>query len=385
MDRALDPRGTSTMQGDAHGLIVVAGPSSALTIPGIVVTQIVKSLAQSKKVVRIEVDLGVDFDAGLHRAPSLAVAHDDAFGDDVTSFVAPANHRQRVHAFRKWIARDASNAIAFAWPGIDNSWISQFVEVARSLGVATTVVCVSPPRSSTTKLTTAANFMLGADLVLVGQETDARLLRTIFGSGGPTVETHHALSLHRRSAPTFEHRITAFLPKDGVETLATLLSAYDAIPEAWIESYRLSIAMRHSGSEAPEMVAQSYHSEFVELVGGDISSKELKELCTTSSALIIADPAVDSRAFSIAVDCGVAVVVLASAQLPVVGRGYVGALLADGNRPVSVHVALTHALRLTDLQFPRPDAWKSLVDRILSMPVVFEVEPSVLEVTSGAV
>ena len=385
MDRALDPRGTGAMNGGAQRPIVVAGPSSSLTIPGIVVSQIVQSLAQSSRVVRIEVDLGVDFDAGLHRAPSLAVAHDDSYGDDVTSFVAPAAHRQRIHAFRKWITRDASKAIAFAWPGIDNSWIGQYVDVARSLDVPTTVVCVSPPRSSTAKLTTAANFMAGADLILVGQETDARLLRTIFGSGGPTVETHHALSLHRRSAPTLEHRITAFLPKDGVDTLATLLSAYDAIPEAWIESYQLCVAMRHTGDEAPAMVAQSYHSEFVELVGGDISSKELKELCTTSSALIIADPAIDSRAFAIAVDCGVAVVVLASAQLPAVGRGYVGALLADGNRPVSVHVALTHALRLADLQFPRPDAWKSLVGRIMALPVEVELDLNVLEATSGAV
>jgi hypothetical protein len=51
--------------------------------------------------------------------------------------------------------------------------------------------------------------------------------------------------------------------------------------------------------------------------------------------------------------------------LPDVGRGYVGALLADMNRPVSVHVALTHALRLAELHFPRPDAWNDLVNRLL--------------------
>ncbi len=385
MDRALDPGETGVMTGVVPATIVVAGPSSSLTIPGIVVSQIVQSLVQGHNVVRIEVDLGIDFDAGLHRAPSLAVAHDDASGDKVTSFVAPQTHRQRGLAFQKWITRDAAKAIAFAWPGIDNRWISQFVDVAKSLGVSTTVVCVSPPRSSATKLSTAAGFMTEADLVIVGHENDARLLRTMFGLKGPAVETHLALSLHRRSAPTSEHRITAFLPKDNLETLATLLSAYDAIPEAWIEGYRLHVAMRYTSDAAPKMAAQSYHSEFVELVGDGISSIDLRKLCSTSSALIIADPAIDSRVFSIAVDCGVAIVVLASAQLPAVGRGYVGALLADSSRPVSVHVALTHALRLADLQFPRPDAWKNLVSRIMKVPFEVDEKINVLKSASGAV
>ncbi|HEY5437617.1 MAG TPA: hypothetical protein VIJ99_01820, partial [Acidimicrobiales bacterium] len=113
------------------------------------------------------------------------------------------------------------------------------------------------------------------------------------------------------------------------------------------------------------MVAESYHSDFVTLVGTDISSSDLNRLCASSSALIIADPAFDSRAFSIAVECGVAIVVLASTHLPDVGHGYVGALLADLNRPVSVRVALSHALRLAELHFPPPDAWNELVHRLV--------------------
>ena len=41
-------------------------------------------------------------------------------------------------------------------------------------------------------------------------------------------------------------------------------------------------------------------------------------------------------------------------QLPEVGRGYVGGLLADLIAPASVHVALTHALRLGGARFPEP-------------------------------
>ena len=353
----------------AQSAIVVAGPSSSLTIPGIVLSQIVQALALSNKVVRIEVDLGTDYDAGLHRAPSLAVAHDDAYGNDLICLEAPSNPRLRAQAFREWISPNVGEAIGFVWPGIDNSWIRQFLYAAKSVGASATAVCVSLPKTAQSKIVSMAESMADADLVLVGNESDAKALRTTYGPSGPIVETHRALSLHGRGTRSSVHRITAFLPKDGVETLSTLLAAYDAIPEAWIESYHLRVAMRHSGAAAPALVSNSYHSEFVELVGEDISSFDLRQMCEESSALIIADPAFDSRAFSMAVECGIAIVVLASAQLPEVGRGYVGALLADLNRPVSVHVALTHALRLAELQFPRPDAWSELVDRLIGAPL----------------
>jgi hypothetical protein len=123
------------------------------------------------------------------------------------------------------------------------------------------------------------------------------------------------------------------------------------------------------------MVEESYHSDFVSLNGMDIASTDLNRLCASSSALIIADPAFDSRAFSIAVECGVAVVVLASTLLPEVGRGYVGALLADMSRPVSVRVALSHALRLADLHFPPPDSWNDLVNQLVGTTPLRAVPP----------
>ena len=385
MARALDARDKGAKRGDAtRSAIVVAGPSSSLTIPGIVVSQIVQALAQSSKVVRIEVDLGTDFDAGLHRAPSLAAAHDDAYGSDVISYSAPTNARIRGYAFRDWISENVGEAIAFAWPGIDNSWISQFLAAAKSAGASTTVACVSLPRSTRGKMAGLIDIMVEADLVFVGSESDASVLRSAYGAYGPIVETHRALSLHGRGPRTSVHRISAFLQKNSLETLSTLLAAYDAIPEAWIEGYHLQVAMRHSSGAAQEIVNQSYHSDFVELIGSDISSVTLKEICSNSSALIIADPAFDSRAFAIAVDCGVAVVVLASAQLPEVGRGYVGALLADVSRPVSVHVALTHALRLAELQFPRPDAWIEFVDRLIGSRIADPTPSEGLEPASRA-
>ena len=356
--------------GNAHdddALIVVAGPSSSLTIPGIIVSQIVQAIFENNAVMRIDVDSNTDFDAGLHRSPSLAAAHHSSSQHGVVRYEAPGGARLRAQAFREWIPANARAGIAFAWPGLDNSWIRHFVESAKQVGAPTMVVCISLPRSNHDKLVALGDVMAGADLVLVGTDAEATSLKKALGADGPVVETHRALCLHGRVSKGSSHQITAFLQRDNYETLTTLLAAYDAIPEAWIPGYHLKIVMRFTGDKAKQLVEESYHGQYVQLIGEDISSPDLNELCSTSSAIIIADPAFDSRAFSIAMDCGVAVVVLASVQLPDVGHGYVGALLADANRPVSVHVALTHALRLAELHFPRPDDWVELVQRLLGV------------------
>jgi len=345
--------------------VVVAGPSSALTIPGIVVSQIVETIAISHPVIRINVDDSIDFDSELFRAPSLAIALQRVDGAKMSVHVAPSHHRLRGESFDKWITSEVRAAVAFVWPGIDSSWVRQFIETANSVGAQTTVICASVPKSSPTKISNLAEFVSDADMILVGNESEAQALSSEFGIAGPLIETHSALSFGRIEQKSPVHEIMAFLPKNNTESLATLLAAFDAIPEAWIDSYQLEIVMRYSGVKVPEMIAASYHSEFVTLIGEDISSDDLERLVASSSALIIADPVFDSRAFLTAVGCGLPIVVLASAKLPGVGRGYVGALLADLSRPVSVYVALTHALRLADLQFPRPDDLDALIVRVL--------------------
>jgi hypothetical protein len=355
--------------------IVVAGPSSSLTIPGIIVSQIVSSLCENNSVVRIDVDSTSDFDAGLHRSQSLAAAHHSNLTNHIVNHRAPNNARLRAQSFNDWIHPGARAAIAIVWPGLDNAWIRQFLAVAKSKDVRSMVMIVSLPRSDMSKLMARAEAMLDADFVLVGNTKEADALASVFGSHGPTIEVHKALSLHGQEERSSIHRITAFLQKDNLETLATLLRAFDAIPEAWIESYRLEIVMRFRGDVAEQMVVDSYHHDFVSLTGTDISTTDLNRLCASSSALIIADPTFDSRAFSIAVECGVAIVVLASTHLPDVGHGYVGALLADMNRPVSVRVALSHALRLAELHFPPPDSWNDLVNHLVGTSPLRAVPP----------
>lgn len=359
----------STISGTGNrSSFMVAGPGSSLTIPGIITSEIVLALARLDSVSRIEVDLESDFAAGLFRAPSLAAAHTAHEGVNIVRLQAPSNSRLRMQSFRNWIGPGVHTAVAFAWPGIDNGWIKQFLHVAKVAKVSTAVMCMSLPESNQAKAITLADVMADADLVIVGDATDASELRSVFGSSGPRVETHRAGCLVGRASASSNYQITAFLPKDNVEIVGTLLAAFDAIPEAWIERYQLQIVMRFTGQGVPEMIAGSYHASHVKLIGEDISSLDLSQMCASSSALIVADPAFDSRAFSTAVGCGVATVVLAPASLPEVGRGYVGGLLADLNRPVSVHVALNHALRLADLQFPRPDAWDELARRLATLP-----------------
>lgn len=360
--------GTKRPENDApsgRSTIVVAGPSSSLTIPGITVSQIVRVLAQMDPVIRIQINQDADFDSGLFRAPSLAAAHDDTHSWDIVTYEVPPGGRPRASSFRQWMGEDVLTAVAFVWPGIDNNWIRPYFQAARSVGATTAVVCVSLPRTSGGALSMAADAMMSADWVFVGDEADADKLRLTLGPRGPQVESNTALSLRGRSDGAATQLITAFLPRDSTRSLSSLLTAFDAIPEAWIEKYRLQVVMRHRDDAVPKAIERSHHNRFTTLISDDLSSEELGKICESSSALIIADPAVDSRAYSFAVEHGVATVVLASAELPVVGSGYVGALLADENHPVSVHVALTHALRLAELQFPRPDAWRGLADRLI--------------------
>jgi hypothetical protein len=346
--------------------VVVAGPGSSRTIPGIIVSEIVRALATRTRVTRLEVDVASDTFAGLDRAPSLSAAHDTRANDNLFSYRAPDNTRLRLQMFRQLIDRDVAVAVAYVWPGIDNDWIRQFLQVANAAGATTVVLCASLPTSTSnpTAVGDLADIMSRADHVIVGDLGDADELAGIYGTLDPLVEVHVALSLRGRAERSGGRRITAFLPRDSGDTLATMLSAFDAIPEAWIPDYRLHIVMRYEGERLPDLVAASYHADYVELTGEDITSSDLKVLTSRSSALSVAEPPRDSRAYASAIGSGIATVVLANATIPSVGHGYVGGLLADTRNPSSIHVALRHALRLEDLRFPNPLAWQQLARRL---------------------
>jgi hypothetical protein len=362
--RPEEPASLASSRSIRRSRVVVAGPGSTTTIPGIIVSEIVQALSERAPVLRVEVDLGLDFTVGLHRAPSLAIAHSDEARNSVMVRRAPDSSRFRTQAFREWLADDVDTAVAYAWPGIDNSWIRQYLHIAQQAGARTVVAIASLPRSSRVRAVALAESVVRADVVLVGDPIDADALTSALGSSGPRIEVHPALSLANRISSTPRQQITAFLPRDSQTTLSTLLAAFDAIPEAWVHDYHLQVVMRHVGQIFPEMVANSYHADHICLIGEDLSATVLEELCAGSSVLGVADPGFGSRAFSTAVEFGIATVVLSSSRLPEVGRGYVGGLLADLTLPASVHVALTHALRLSDLSFPNPDGWDELAARM---------------------
>jgi hypothetical protein len=208
-----------------------------------------------------------------------------------------------------------------------------------------------------------------SDLVVVGDVADAVELQSEYNVGGPTILAHRALSLSGRADTSAHGKITAFLPRNSGESLATILAAFDAIPEAWIDDYKLEVIMRYSDTKMPDMVANSFHADHIRLIGEDICEADLTELCSTSSALSLTAPDLNSRAFYTAAESGVATVVLTDSGVPVVGQGYVGGLIADQNRPSSVYVALNHALRLGGLRFPAPDAWADLVSGLIVPPI----------------
>ena len=361
-------RKTAADQSRDGRYVVIAGPGTSITIPGIIVTEIALALATLSPVQRIEVDLGTHPTMGIHRASSLTAAHEVVPLHAFQRHRAPQNARALKRAFHQWISPDAKVAVAYAWPGIDNEWIRDFLHVAKAAGVPTVVLCASLPSSRAARAISLLSTIRGADCVVVGDSVDADELVAELGAFGPQVRTHRALSLFRRCRPAGPQRFTSFLPSEDSETLTSLLAAFDAIPDARIENYRLRVITRFEESAAEAIVANSYHARHVQLVSDDMNANELRQLCDTSSALSVAEPRVDSRAFSTAVDCGIATVVLAKSKTPFVGRGYVGGLMADGRRPASIRVAMAHALRLDELGFPSPDVWRELAEDVVESP-----------------
>jgi hypothetical protein len=342
---------------------VVAGPSSAVTVPGLMTSEVIGALASRAVVTRVEVDFGKNFNAGLHRAAALSSRFQQEDGV-VHSLRAPMLARQRRNEFRQYFKSRVDLAIALAWPGLNNSWIGEFVHVANSEGATTVVLMVSHPTSGLENSSSIAREVADADLVLVGDIIEATVLSSTLGTTRPVIEVHPSLTLNGRSIDHSRKRLTTFLPKDDEQSLISVLASFDAIPNDWIDDYDLRVIMRYSGVEVPDRVAASHHSEHVQLIGEDFSSLDLREIAGDSSALSVGDPAFDSRAYSTAVEVGVVTVVLADKMQTDVGRGYVGGLLADINRPTSVHVAHSHALRLSELHFPAPDSWFKLAARL---------------------
>lgn len=348
--------------------VVVAGPGSSLTVPGIVVSEITQALSRLTQVTRIEVEPSSHLSGGLHRAPSLAVALDSTEIGRVVRYRAPTNTRLREQAFRHFVGPEIAAVVAYAWPGLDNSWIRQIIRAGRSVGALTVVACASLPQPNHKRASSLADILTLADIVIVGDELQATELRQRPASTISYVEVHPALSLSGRSGRSSKQLVTAFLPKNDTTSLVTLLAAFDAVPQGWIDDYHMQIVMKFADRSIPELVKSSFHNRNVDLISDDMTTLDLQNLAASSSALGIAIPTVDSRAFSLAMDCGIGTVVLGNSLPPTVGHSYVGGLLAIHNRRASVHVALIHALRLSELKFPLPSSWGELAARIAGVP-----------------
>jgi len=276
-----------------------------------------------------------------------------------TWHVAGSTRAQR-KAFHQHLRPDTAMAIALSWPTIANDWIGDFVAAAKDVGAVSVVLRMSGPSSDMSQIDGLARRVTKADLVLVGDPLEANRLSGSLRSATPVIDTHRALSLLGRQRAADTHRVAAFLPKDDVAGLQMLLRAFDAIPEAWSNSYRLTLVMRSSTDEVRSAVAASHYADRIDVIDSDLSEEALSNLCDDSSAVVMADPGVESRAYALAEQRGVATVLLLDTSFPVVGKGYVGGLVADVHSPSSIYVALMHAIRLAELSFPTPKAWSEL-------------------------
>ena len=339
--------------------VVVAGPGSDRTIPGLMAAEVVHAVYGFANVTRLEIDPVTHFRSGLHRAPALASLNSYA-GQTVPTYQVQGSKAVHRKAFARHIVPGTSMAIAVSWSTIDANWVGDFVAAAKRANAVSVVLDVSSPNSPSSRMPSLAREVAEADLVLMGDPLDANLLSGLLRSDRPVIETHRGLSLSGRSERPEGHRITAFLPKDDTEGLRNVLTAFDAIPRDWSGDYHLCIVMRHTTEEVPRLLGSSFYADRIQLVDYDLTTRELERLSHDSSAIIIADPAFDSRAYAMAEACGVPTVIVTEGTRPSVGPNYLGGLLADVRHPASIYVAQMHALRLADLNFPTPQVWAEL-------------------------
>lgn len=367
------------MSADLSGLsrgrthVVVAGPGLALTIPGIVVTEIVRALTRRAFVTRVEIDVTEKELTGLHRAPSLASLQSDEAQDRIVTLRAPHGARERARSLHSWIDESVDAVVVYAWPGLDNSWIDDALHAARRARVTSSVLCASLPGMRAADLVATCSYFALASRVVVGRVEDARTLRAYFGTRGPSIEVDRALTLTGRDGS--DGGITAFLPRDNVAALATVLAAFDAVPEAWADDYGLRVVMRHSDGQVGDMVAASYHANRIQLVDEEMTRRDLDDVVAGSAAAGVAEPTDASPTLDTAIEHGIATVAMLSSRTPLLRRGYVGGLVADLGRPASVHVAFNHALRLAALRFPSPESWDALAQRLTRRPALATSEP----------
>jgi len=259
--------------------IVIAGPGSSITTPRIIVSENAMALARSEPVAGIDVDLSVKPSVGLGRALSLTAAHDVCDDSIVFRQRAPRNTRDGRNAFQSWIAPRVRTAIAYAWPGPDSRWIDQVFQIAKGAGAKTIVICGKLPKSIEAMEVGLVDTIAQADLVLVGDFSEADERAMAVGALGPIVGARRALLLLAgRSRRLSYRKITVFLSKESGGTLSTLLAAFDTIPDARSNDYNFQVVLPCAGQVLPNIVVNGRHSNHVELLGQDMSVADLREL-----------------------------------------------------------------------------------------------------------
>jgi hypothetical protein len=222
--------------------------------------EIVGALSSYAQVTKVPVNPSKNYDSGLDRAKSLSAN----FRRDGGPIPTPHFSRRR-QDFRRCFGDRVELAVALAWPGIENSWIGEFVQMARQSGARTVVLVVDHPSYGQGAIPFARE-LTDSGLVLVGDIMSATVLSANLGTKRPVIEVHRALSLTGRGTGGERKRLTTFLPKDDEQSLASVLRAFDAIPVNWINEYSMRIIMRYSGRAVPDHVATSYHADHVELI-----------------------------------------------------------------------------------------------------------------------
>ncbi|HET9849398.1 MAG TPA: glycosyltransferase family 4 protein [Candidatus Dormibacteraeota bacterium] len=147
--------------------------------------------------------------------------------------------------------------------------------------------------------------------------------------------------------------------------LEDLIVAFDAIPQAEIARYRLTIVGEtwEGWTKPADLIARSRYRDRITFINRYVHDDEVGQVFAEADAVVLPyHRSSASGPLQIAMSCGLPVVVTAVGGLPEAVGGYDGAILVPARDPDALRHALGRAAALRGRRFSDPHSWTIAVE-----------------------
>lgn len=168
----------------------------------------------------------------------------------------------------------------------------------------------------------------------------------------------------RRDAPSSACNLLFFGVIRPFKGLEDLVQAFDAIPEAEIDGYWLTVVGETwEGWTLPSaLIARSRYRERITFVNHYVRDDEVAAFFAGADAVVLPyHRSSASGPLQVAMSCGLPVVVTSVGGLPEAAAGYAGALFVPPRDPSALGDALRQVAKLRGQRFADPRSWQQTV------------------------